>query len=98
MIHLARSTLLNWLLALGFAVGQSSAIVHASHHELVPHPPTSHCTICAFAHAAPIATLPPVVADTGAEWSLQCASRTATPAHANFAILPPSRAPPAFHA
>jgi len=81
---------------LGFFLGQFSALVHATQHELMPQQHQAVCAICAIAHAAgvrpAVPNLPPVAPVSTAR--LACDS----PRVERFqpVNLPQSRAPPSI--
>lgn len=85
---------LNLLIAVGFALGQWCAVVHASQHEIVLHAEKTPCAICAIAHAA--AAKPAALMLPPARCSHERLS-VAAPVRLPFtrrAFRPPSRAPP----
>ncbi len=86
--------LLHLLLVVGFALGQWCALVHASHHELLPHPEKTPCAICAIVHAAGVKPAPlnlpvPLLAQAEAP-----VARQPTDHHVCLVVSPPSRGPP----
>ena len=87
-------TLLHLLVAVGFALGQWCALVHASQHELLPHAGKTPCAVCAIAHAAgvkPAALKLPVPLATRAEAP---ATRELADHHVRLVVTPPNRGPP----
>ncbi|MDE0855891.1 MAG: hypothetical protein OSA97_15870 [Nevskia sp.] len=85
--------LTRFLIALGFLVVQTAAVVHATGHELKPETNAS-CEVCALAHAAGGTPLLPdasaIVVPRGIEPTLPAV--TAVPLHT--VARPHSRGPP----
>lgn len=92
----SRRTWFHLLLAVGFALGQWCAIVHASQHEILPHVEKTPCPICAIAHAA--AAKPAALALPPARWVQERVAERLPASHPRVrgAVRPPSRAPPLF--
>ncbi len=85
---------LRLLLALGFVLGQSFALVHATQHELDSAGKTLSCEICAVAHAGGglPGSAPPLPAIVGA-FPAPDVRLPAAPAERSF-YRPLSRGPP----